>query len=326
MNSRERFINTLAYQEEDRPPLFEEGIRSSVIRAWRSQGMGKHEQLENLFTFDYREEIEPDIEPLPAPSRWPTSLDGLKKFSSRLDPNDPRRLPYDWEKKIESWKNRDYPLILRVHRGYFLTMGVHGWHRFKEAIQLLVDDPELVHTWLDIYAEFICKLIDRILNKVQVDAVLFSEPIGGNNGPLISPAMYSSFVLSSYIPIMQMLKDHQITTLIYRTYANTRALLPSVVKAGFNCLWACECNPEAMNYSVIRREFGQDLRLIGGIDSDALRINPEEIQRSIMDIVPTLLASGGYFPLADGRVRDDVPFQNYVFYRKLLETVTINNK
>jgi hypothetical protein len=77
-----------------------------------------------------------------------------------------------------------------------------------------------------------------------------------------------------------------------------------------------------MNYREIRREFGRDLRLIGGIDADCLRQNESIIQEEIMDIVPQLLEGGGYLPLADGRVRDDVPYKNYIFYRRLLESVT----
>jgi hypothetical protein len=38
------------------------------------------------------------------------------------------------------------------------------------------------------------------------------------------------------------------------------------------------------------------------------------------------LKQGGYIPLADGRVREDVPFENYVYYRQLLERVTKENK
>jgi hypothetical protein len=121
-----------------------------------------------------------------------------------------------------------------------------------------------------------------------------------------------------------MLKQKGITAIIYRTYANTRVLLPQVVKAGFNCLWACECNPQAMDYREIRKEFGRDLRLIGGIDSDSLRHNQDDIQRAVLDIVPTLLTDGGFIPLADGRVREDVSFENYFFYRKLLESITTN--
>jgi hypothetical protein len=253
-------------------------------------------------------------------------MEGLKKLEIRLDPDDLQRLPDGWENKVAEWKKRDFPLILRIHRGYFLSMGVHGWHRFTDAIRLLVDDPGLVETWMDMYSRFTCKVADRILSEVQVDAVLFSEPIGGNHGPLISPAMYSAYILKSYLPILEVIKSHGVNTLIYRTYANTRVLLPSVVRAGFNCLWACECDPKTMNYKEIKQEFGQDLRLIGGIDSDLLRQTQEDIYRAMMEVVPPLLESGGYIPLADGRVREDVPYQNYIYYRSLLETTASANQ
>jgi hypothetical protein len=77
-----------------------------------------------------------------------------------------------------------------------------------------------------------------------------------------------------------------------------------------------------MDYRDIRREFGRDLRLIGGIDLDALRRGREAIRREIMEKVPPLLDSGGYIPLADGRVREDVLYENYLYYRELLADVT----
>jgi uroporphyrinogen decarboxylase len=77
-----------------------------------------------------------------------------------------------------------------------------------------------------------------------------------------------------------------------------------------------------MDYRNIRREFGRDLGLIGGIDLDVLRRDKEAIRREIEEKVPPLLADGGYVPLADGRVREDVAFENYTYYRRLLEQVT----
>ncbi|MBW2085944.1 MAG: hypothetical protein JRI54_07955, partial [Deltaproteobacteria bacterium] len=127
------------------------------------------------------------------------------------------------------------------------------------------------------------------------------------------------FVLTSYEPILSVLRQYKVETIILLTYANTRALIPSIMKYGFNCLWAGEVNQETMDYRNIRREFGRDLRLIGGIDLDVLRSDRESIRREIEKKVPSLIADGGYVPLADGRVRTDVPFQNYVYYRQLLE-------
>jgi uroporphyrinogen decarboxylase len=48
----------------------------------------------------------------------------------------------------------------------------------------------------------------------------------------------------------------------------------------------------------------------------------DAIRREIEQKVPPLLEDGGYIPLADGRIREDVPFENYVYYRRLLEQVT----
>jgi len=99
-------------------------------------------------------------------------------------------------------------------------------------------------------------------------------------------------------------------------------LIPSILKWGFNCLWACEVNVEAMDYRDLRREFGRDLRLIGGIDVDAVRQGKQAIRQEIEEKVPPLLADGGYVPLADGRIRQDMPFENYIYYRQLLIDIT----
>jgi hypothetical protein len=80
-----------------------------------------------------------------------------------------------------------------------------------------------------------------------------------------------------------------------------------------------------MEYGAIRREFGRDLRLIGGIDVDVLRQDKEKIRREVMEKVPPLLSEGGYVPLADGRIRANVPYENYVTYRSLLEEVVQEN-
>jgi len=142
---------------------------------------------------------------------------------------------------------------------------------------------------------------------------------------LVSPQMYEDLVLSSYEPVIEVLKRYGVETIVLVTYANFRILIPSILSRGFNCLWACEVNIEAMDYQDLRREFGPELRLIGGIDLDALRRNRGAIRREVEKKVPSLVADGGYVPLADGRIRADVPFENYVYYRQLLQKVTQEN-
>jgi len=312
----------MGYGRPDRVPYFEEGIRKEVLRAWRRQGLERNADLSLLFPSDRREEIELDLEPRPKLREWPSSRQDLAVLRRSLDPYDSHRLPGKWAKCVEAWQRRDHTLMMRIHRGFFLSMGVYDWDRFSEVIRLIIDDPTFVREVMAIQGEFSARLTERILRDVRVDAVVFAEPIGGNDRPLLSPQMYEDLVLTSYEPILDVLGRYGVETIIFLTFANARMLIPSILKWGFNCLWACEVNVEAMDYRSLRREFGRDLRLIGGIDLDTLRRGRGAIRREIEEKVPPLLAEGGYVPLADGRVREDVPFENYVYYRMLLEKVT----
>jgi uroporphyrinogen decarboxylase len=318
--SRRRFRETMHFGHPDRVPYFEEGIRTSVRRCWRKQGMPRGFNLQQHFPSDPRIEIEPELDPRPA--RWPTSRADLKAFRRALDPSDPKRLPRNWSRRVRSLQKGDCVRMLRVHRGLFLSMGVLAWNRFYELMTQLAYEPELVRAAMQIQGEFAAAVAERVLAEVDIDAAIFSEPIGGNHGPLISPAMYAEVVLESYAPLMQVLRRGGVDVIIFRTYANARILIPNVLAHGFNCLWACEVNIEAMDYRSLRAEFGKDLRLIGGIDLDALRFGKESIDREIKTKVPPLLQQGGYVPLADGRVREDVSFENYLYYRQLLHEIT----
>jgi hypothetical protein len=312
----------MQYGTPDRVPYFEEGIRRAVIKVWRKQGLPREADLSKMFPTDGREEIDVDLEPRPKPRKWPTSLADLPALQRALDPYHKRRLPWRWAKRVRDWKNRDHVLMLRVHRGLFLSMGVRGWQRFTEVIRMLVYAPEVVQETMRIQGEFAAKLAEKVLQQVDVDAAVFSEPIGENHGPLISPPMYEEFVLPSYEPLLDVLGRHGVETIIFRTFANARLLIPGILKWGFNCLWACEVSLDDMDYRDLRREFGPDLRLIGGIDLDALRHDKEAIRREVEEKLPPLLEDGGFVPLADGRVREDVAYENYLYYRRLLEKVT----
>lgn len=321
MNAQQRFIQALSYGHLDRVPYLDEGIREEVLDEWYVQGLPRNADLDDLFHYDRREEIDPDLEPRPYPRHWPRQPSDLRWFSRRLNPAGRSRLPKGWVKKVKAWQNRDYPLILRLHQGFFLTLGVGDWRRFYDVIYLTKDQPELVGGMLMAQGEFAARLAERILGEVKVEAVLFSEPIGGNNGPIISPRMYRDFVLASCRPLMEVFRRFQVPLIIMRTYANPRPLLPDMFELGVNCLWACETPEGEMDYRELRKEYGRELRLIGGIDSDALRIGKEAVRKELAK-VPELLSQGGYIPLLDGRVRVDVPYENYVYYRRRLEKMT----
>jgi len=321
MNNKQRFNNIMNYKDVDRILYFEEGIRKEVLKKW---GIKKSDFLKQ-FKVDHREELIPDVDVKPAFKKWPSKLNDLDELRKKLNPYDSNRLPENFKKNINRLNNEDAPVILRVHRGFFLSLGVYDNHRFLEVINLLTENPSFIKEYMTIQGEFASSLAEIILKEIHVDAVFFSEPIGSNVNTLISPQMYEDYVLESYVPLLSLCEKYNIKTKIFLTYANASALIPSILKYGINCLWACEVNCEDMDYLRLRDKFGKDLRLIGGIDLDTLLKDKSSIKYEIMNKVPALVEQGGYIPLADGRVRPNVPFENYLYYRNLIEEIIQGN-
>lgn len=89
-----------------------------------------------------------------------------------------------------------------------------------------------------------------------------------------------------------------------------------------NALWCGAAQASGVDYVELRREFGGDLLLIGGLDVRVLAQDRRAMEEEILSQVPPLLEQGGYVPLVDGRVRSHVPFENYVFYRELIRELS----
>jgi uroporphyrinogen-III decarboxylase len=197
---------------------------------------------------------------------------------------------------------------------------VEDWQSFAPMVRLLADSPDLVREILAVQASFAARLAANILGEVEVDAAIFSEPIAGNHGSLISPRMYREIVLASYTPIFEVLESFKVPVTVWRTYANPRALIPEIARARFNAVWACEAPPGAMDPYELRQALGPAFGLIGGINATVLYQGRAEMRRAVEAVLP-LAAEGRFIPQADGRVREDVPYENYLYYRETLETL-----
>jgi hypothetical protein len=76
-----------------------------------------------------------------------------------------------------------------------------------------------------------------------------------------------------------------------------------------------------MEYPKLRRQFGSEIALIGGIDSTALAQDEAAVRRAVQKTVPDLLEIGHYLPCLDDRPRRNTPFTHYKLYRHLLEEI-----
>ena len=230
MTSRDRFNQTMSFGNADRAPWFEEGLRDEVLDRWQRQGLPPGADLSAMFRYDRRERIELDLGPRPRIKSSPLSAADLPALRRQLDSADPARLPTDWVDRVKRWRHRDHILELPLHHGLFLTLGVGDWSSLERVLYRLADAPEAAAEIMHLHGQLAADLADKVLADVEVDFASFSEPIGGNHGPLISPAMYRDIVLAGCRPILDVLRRRGVKTIAFISYANAR--IPAARGAG----------------------------------------------------------------------------------------------
>jgi uroporphyrinogen decarboxylase len=158
---------------------------------------------------------------------------------------------------------------------------------------------------------------------VTVDYASFYEPIASNTAPVISPAMFRRFAIPGYRKVIDLLKTYHVPLrMLCTTGGDLTSLLPALIEAGINGLWISNIGSAGMAYPKLRRQFGSEIALIGGIDATALAKDEAAVRKAVEATVPDLLESGRYLPCLDDRPRSNVPFAHYRLYRHMLEAVS----
>jgi uroporphyrinogen decarboxylase len=358
MNSRERFLATMTYQDRDRCPWGEMGFWPETLDRWHREGWPEDTYCNSFFGFDrLREHVPVNLGLVPAfkelvleeterhrivrrtsgivakefrgdlsyhMPQWlsfpmKTRDDWENEIKPRLDPASPVRYPEYWQDERRRWRERNYPLALRMG-------SIFGWLRNwmgLEAISLaLYDDPEWIQQMMNYLADFCCAVGERALQDVDIDYVLLWEDMAYKAGPLISPRMFRQFMLAPYKQLTGFIRDHGVDLIFVDSDGDSESLLPLWMEGGVNGFYPIE-RAAGMDPVQLRSRFGRELRLMGGIDKRAMIAGPAAIDAELAHVAP-LLEDGGYIPWCDHHVPPDVPLSHYQYYVARMQEASLD--
>ena len=246
----------------------------------------------------------------------------FEAIKKRYDPSSPARYPEWWPEVVRCLKGRDYPVILPRVGGFGFYSRIRQWMGTELACTIFYDDPGLAHDMTEFIADFTIAATDRATKDVDIDAFMWFEDYAFKTGPLISPSIFREFLLPRYRRVNDVLRSRGIEFIVQDTDGNPEVLLPHHLEAGINVFYPIEC-AAGMDPVEIRKKYGRDLLLWGGIDKRALARDRKSIEEELLHKLPPLLEDGGYIPMLDHTVPPDVPYENWLFYleqkRKIVE-------
>ena len=239
------------------------------------------------------------------------------EHKKRLDPNTPERWPAGWNAYIQEMNGKSEPLALQVGGFYGF---LREWVGSEKILYMFYDDPGLIEDMMEQMLYLEIEVIKRTLKDIKVQQATFWEDMCYKAGPLISPAMVRKFMLPRYRKITDLLHSYGVDVIFLDSDGNLNELIPLWLEVGINFLWPFEV--AAHNDVVaIRKKYGKNLIIGGGIDKRELAKGREATREEVMSKVPFLLEQGGYFPTLDAGVLPDVTFENYCYYINLIRDV-----
>lgn len=353
MNSRERWLACMRFQPVDHVPDQEFGYWAETYTTWHEQGLPEYVDSEwkaNIFfgfetyegvlmhgglipgfetkiiSEDDRTRIIQDGDgvqkiiqkeghsTIPKYLRFPIETrEDWNEFKKRLDATDPQRFPkeQDWQNWKKSVENRDKLLVISAGS---LFGWIRNWMGFENVAIACMDDPAWVEEMVEYLCEFQCTMLKHVVEDVQIDACAIWEDIAFNHGPIISPTMFAKWLTPRYKRITDLLRANGCDFAWVDCDGNINCVVEHWLAGGVNIMFPLEIrggtDPEWM-----RKKFGHDVLLIGGVDKTRLIAGKEEIDKEIERIKP-LVEDGGFIPHVDHRCPPDVTYENYLYYIK----------
>ena len=179
------------------------------------------------------------------------------------------------------------------------------------------DQPRLVERMMEERADRIIEITAEVLKHTQFDTFWFWEDMAYKSGPLVGPELFRKFALPHYQRVCEWLRSQGIRHIGLDSDGNIDALIPLWLDAGITHLWPFEVQ-SGMDVIRVRREYGKQLGMIGGLDKRVLT-QGGEVMRNEVDRVMPLVEEGGYIPELDHSVPPDVSWANFCEYIEYLK-------
>ncbi len=189
--------------------------------------------------------------------------------------------------------------------------------RMDRFMEMLAGEPLRVHAFLDRLLEAHLAALDRFVKAVggYIDVVCFSDDLGAQNGPLLSPKMYREFFKPRHSHLWRRAKELADVKVMLHCCGAVRSLLPDLIEAGIDAINPVQISCRGMDAGELKREFGKDLTFWGGgCDTQFVlpSASPEEVRTHVLRQIATFSPGGGFVFQQVHNIQTDVPAENIV--------------
>jgi uroporphyrinogen decarboxylase len=190
--------------------------------------------------------------------------------------------------------------------------------RNDNFLMLIAAEPDTTNRLLDALMEIHLENLERYLKAAGsfIDIILFSDDLGMQSGPMISPKMYRDILKPRHSILWKRAKElaPNIKVMLH-CCGGIRPLLDDLIDAGLDAVNPVQTSCTGMEPAGLKRDFGDQLCFWGGgCDTQTILPNatPGEVRQHVLDHLEILAPGGGFVFQQVHNIMADVPPENIV--------------
>ena len=180
----------------------------------------------------------------------------------------------------------------------------------EDLMIYMVGESEFVRELMDRIADFNSGVI-RLAAQAGVDAVHFGDDWASQNGPLMSPEMWNTFIKPGFRRMCDTAHENGLLV-SHHCCGNAELLLPAMVECKVDVFDPFQ--PEVMDIWRIREEYRCRLAFLGGLSIQKTLPfgTPDEVATQSARLLKDMAEGGGYVFAPSHALTADVPVANMV--------------
>ncbi len=178
----------------------------------------------------------------------------------------------------------------------------------------LAAEPDMAAYMLGRLTDLVAETSDRALAAAgeAVDMVYFYDDVAGNNGLMISEAMWEEFILPCHRRLCDVARKHG-KKVMYHSDGDLGQIINRLIdEVGIDVLNPLQPNTVGMEPAKLKKNHGARLAFHGGIDIIELlpKGTPEQVAATVREVSRILGGGGGYIMASSHHIQPDTPLAN----------------
>lgn len=190
----------------------------------------------------------------------------------------------------------------------------------EQSFYDMFDRPEFVNDLVTKVTNFVIETGIAQLRLIKgLLGMFIYDDIAHNEGLLFSPKTYRELYFPHLQRMCQRFKENGARFIAYHSDGDIREAIPYLIEAGVDAIQPLEARA-GMDVVELKESWGQQLAFIGNVDNTG--VLPSGSKGQIKSEVLRKLAAakgGGYIVGSSHSIGDDVPIENYEYFRELVE-------